>query len=352
MNSKGYVVAAVIAVVLVVSLLWLTPARSNRHASDPVASSPTSATGALAGVADGTTTVYAHNLRLRKGPTFQVYVRWLRGRMLRTRAGRNPSLDDQDSFVFEIDKGVIHVNIGDIQNYLNTSLAQNGPLKNIKVSGEGNELKLSGTVHKLLMPLPVEIKGTLSPAPDGRIHLHVTKIDVLKMPVKALMGGLKLDIKGVVGSSPVTGVEAVGDDLYLNTTSLLPPPHIRGKLTSVTMQTPDVVVIYGNTENDEAELAHWHNFLRLRGGTVGFGKLSMSNADLTLIDASNDAWFDLDLAKYQTQLVKGYSRMTAEGGLEMYMPDIVSQSVSLPNAVPLTTLKDRNLPLPAAPVKK
>ncbi len=233
MNSKRYVVAAAIAVVVVVSLLWLTLARTNRPAADPAVSSPTSASASFPSVADGTTTVYAHNLRLRKGPTFQVYVRWLRGRMLRTRPDRNPSLEDQDSFVFEIDKGLIHVNIGDIQNYLNTSLAQNGPLKNIKVSGEGNELKLSGTMHKLLMPLPVEIKGTLSPTPDGRIHLHVTKIDVLKMPVKALMGGLNLDIKGVVGSSPVTGVEAVGDDLYLNTTSLLPPPHIRGKLTTL-----------------------------------------------------------------------------------------------------------------------
>ena len=35
------------------------------------------------------TSIYAHNLMLRKGPDFRVYVRWLRGQMVRTRHGTN-----------------------------------------------------------------------------------------------------------------------------------------------------------------------------------------------------------------------------------------------------------------------
>ena len=35
---------------------------------------------------------------LRKGPSFRVYVRWLRGQMARTRRGVNPSFDDPESF--------------------------------------------------------------------------------------------------------------------------------------------------------------------------------------------------------------------------------------------------------------
>ncbi len=41
--------------------------------------------------------------------------------MVRTHPKINPSFDDADSFVLDIQKGVIHANIGDIGNFLNTS---------------------------------------------------------------------------------------------------------------------------------------------------------------------------------------------------------------------------------------
>ncbi len=49
---------------------------------------------------------------------------------------------------------------------------------------------------------------------------------------------------------------------------------------------------------DEDRLAQWHNFLKLTGGTLDFGKLAMNHVDLTMIDASQDPWFDLDLVNY------------------------------------------------------
>src|SRR5579872_3874765 len=67
------------------------------------------------------TTVSAHNLLLRKGPDFRVYIPWLRGRMVRTHHDVNPSFDDPESFVLDIETGIIHANIGDIGNFLNTT---------------------------------------------------------------------------------------------------------------------------------------------------------------------------------------------------------------------------------------
>ena len=290
------------------------------------------------------TTVYAHNLELRKGPDFRIYVRWLRGEMQPTNPGMTPSLDNEDSFVFHIDRGLIHANLGDLQTFLNSKLAPRSPLSNISLSGEGQQVKLTGTLHKVI-PLPVEILGTIGPAPNARVRVQITKINVLRLPMKRLLGGLSISASDVVGSTPVPGVEVKDDDIYLDTTRLLPPPHIRGQITSVAIQAPDVVVTYGaTTPEDEAELAKWHNFLRLRGGSVGFGKLTMHDADLTLIDASNDAWFDLDLGNYRQQLVKGYSRMTTENGLEMYLPDVGKGMP--PGALSLDTLRDKKRPLP------
>jgi hypothetical protein len=105
--------------------------------------------------------------------------------------------------------------------------------------------------------------------------------------------------------------------------------------------------IYGNSDTDEAKLAQWHNFLRLSGGTVGFGKLTMRNADLTLIDASDDPWFDLDLVNYQAQLVKGFSRITPQSGLEMFMPGLDGKAQNKSSeTITLDWLRNRNRALP------
>lgn len=337
--------AAVFAAVLF--LIWvLWPAKPKESSSGmKVSGTPPPAGTATSSANQGQTTVYAHNLELRKGPEFRIYVRWLRGEMEPVQSGRVPSLDDEESFVFHIDRGLIHANIGDLENYLNSKMAPQSPLKNMKLSGEGQEVKLSGTMRKLLIPLPVEITGTLAPAPNGRVHLAISKIQVLKVPVKALLGGLKLEVNDIVGTKVAPGVEVAGNDIYLDTTNLLPPPHIRGQISGITVHAPDVAVTYGDTTpEDDAELAQWHNFLRLRGGNVTFGKLTMRQADLTLIDASDDVWFDLDLANYQQQIVKGYSRMTPEKGLEIFMPDVGKEMPS--GSVSLDTLRNRNRPLP------
>jgi hypothetical protein len=265
--------------------------------------------------------------------------------MLPTRTGVVPSLDDESSFIFQIDRGLIHANLGDIANYLNSAMAARSPLKEMKLTGDGQQIRLSGIMHKLLIPLPVEVLGTIAPAPGGRIHVSISKINVLKMPVRGLLKGLKVEVDDIVGKEPVDGVEVRDNDIYLNTTVLLPPPHIRGQISAIELHAPDVVVTYGSTSpEDDQQLARWHNFLRLRGGSVRLGKLTMDDADLTLVDASGDRWFDLDLANYNDQLVRGFSRMTPDRGLEMFMPG-VGRALP-PGSISLDTLRDKTKPLP------
>ena len=346
-TRKSWTIAAIVAALLFIAIL-IHVTRSKT----PQPTITTAPTATPAAKDDPTpTTVYAHNVILRKGPVFRIYIRWIRGQMLRTHPNVNPSLDDPESFVFLIQKGVVHANVGDIANYFNTAAPANFPLKNITITGEGDQLKISGTLHKVI-PFPVEILNTVSSTPDGRIHLHVTKINALKIPVKAIMAGLHIDIKDIMGTSPMAGVELSGNDIFLDTTKLTPPPHIRGQPTRVTLVKPDLILVYGNSDTDESKLAQWHNFLRLNGGTVSFGKLTMHNADLTLVDASDDAWFDLDLVNYQAQLTNGFSRITPQQGLEMFMPDLDGHQKPSPS-VTLDWLRNRNRSLPPdIPVKQ
>jgi hypothetical protein len=58
-----------------------------------------------------------------------------------------------------------------------------------------------------------------------------------------------------------------------------------------------------------------------RGGTLRFGKLTMSDADLALIDLQPADPFDFYQDQYLRQLVAGYSKTTLAHGLNVYMPD-------------------------------
>jgi hypothetical protein len=299
------------------------------------------------------TTLYAHNIRLRKGPDFRIYIRWIHGQMLRLHEQVIPSFDDPDSFVLHIQKGVVRANIGDIAHYLNMKAPPDAPFKNISVEPDGDLLKVKGTVHKLI-PMPVELEGHLAVAPDGRVVFHTTKINALKIPVKGLLGGFHLELSDLVKATKVPGVELSGNDILFNTQTVLPPPHIRGELTSLTVKPPDIEAVYGNAPYTDAQLAKWHNFLRLSGGTVGFGKLTMHHVDLTLIDASQDPWFDLDLVNYQAQVVNGYTRITEQAGLEIFMPDLQeSGPPKVAQRITVEWLKNRYLSVPAdIPVTK
>jgi hypothetical protein len=349
------VLPVTVAIVAALLLGWfLGRSLMRRSASDVPSNAPAStAAAAPPTAADLTPTqVYAHNIMLRKGPDFRIYIAWIAGKMVRTKEQVDPTFDDADSFILQIDKGVIRANIGDICKYLNATAAKDSPLKNIEIQPEGERVKIHGTVKKVV-PLPVELLGSVAATKQGLVRLHIDRISVLKVPVKGLLGTFDLKLSDLVRSTNVPGVTITGNDIVFDTEKLLPPPHIRGELTTVQVKVPDIEVIYGNAPNDSTQLAQWHNFLRFRNGAVGFGKLTMHNTDLTMIDAVNEPWFDLDLVNYQNQLVNGYTRMTAQAGLEIYMPSLKAQSAKQPGQrVTLQWLKNKNAALPPDVAKK
>jgi hypothetical protein len=355
---------AVLISVLIVSLtLVVWDLKSTKSADEGSASTSPAPYGVGPGTSSATdgvgissasvpTTISAHNLLLRKGPNFRIYVPWLRGQMVRTRRNVNPSFDDPESFFLDVKSGVIHANVGDISNFLNTSGVANSPLKNISLSGDGDQVKLRGTLHKII-PLPVELIGTIAAVPDNGIQIHVTKLSVLKIPLKGLLGGFHITVADLFHPQGVPGVRVTDNDIIFDTQKILPPPHIHGQLTSVRIVNPDLEEIYGNAQNAMTNAKQWRNFLQLSDGTIDFGKLTMRQVDLMMIDISNDAWFDLDLTHYQDQLVNGYTHITPQAGVLIFMPDVDDLPPKKANQnISMEWLKNRNIPPPPDVVSK
>jgi hypothetical protein len=360
MRPRTWILSAIVIITVVVLFDWLVirsreAAKNAATASSDASTSIATASSNSATVSSGSasdsdlapTAIYAHNLMLRKGDTgFRVYVRWLRGQMARTARNNNPSFDEPDSFVLIIKNGVVHTNVGDLANFLNAGIT-NSPLTNIKLAGDGDQLKLTGTLHKVV-PLPIEVISTIGVAPDNRILIHVTKINVLKIPFKKLLGGLNVTVASMFKSGQIPGVEVKDNDILLDTAKAIPPPHIRGQLSSVRIENPDFVQVYGDTKQDLTRVEQWRNYLQLQGGTIDFGKLTMRHVDLIMVDISDNYWFDLDLSKYQDQLVNGYTRMTPEAGLQIFMPSLDQiPAEKKSHSISMEWLKHRNMPPPA-----
>ena len=135
------------------------------------------------------------------------------------------------------------------------------------------------------------------------------------------MFGVELD--DLIKLKRTPAVRIVDDDFLLDPERLLPSPRVNGHLTRSSTRRgscrPSVGERWRNHRTPPiARLAiscHYH------GGILRFGKLTMSDADMQLIDADPKDQFDFFPKRYIKQLVAGYSKNTLSGGLKVYMPD-------------------------------
>jgi hypothetical protein len=133
--------------------------------------------------------------------------------------------------------------------------------------------------------------------------------------------GLKMD--DLVKVEESRGVKVHENDFLLDPEKLLPPPHIRGRVTEVWIEGDRVVQRFGEQKAGEKSWgpAGHPNYMYFQGGELRFGKLTMSDTDLDLIDKDPRDPFDFDLDRYNDMLVAGYSKNTSARGLRTFMPD-------------------------------
>jgi hypothetical protein len=316
------------------------PAESKKSKVDAALAPPAANSDDL-----GYTDLAVHDVIFHTTSAATLRVKWLRARMYPTKKGTYPSFDDTNSFRLEVQEGLIGMNLNDLQTLVNGGALKGSSLKNVKIAPAGRQLKISGTLHKVV-PLPVQILADISASPDGKsVRLHLQKISVMKMPVKGLLEKLHIQTADLFDPNNSPGVSVSGDNVDLDLNELLPPPHTLGRLTDVRIwKTGDLMEYYGTPRPDAYRIKQWRNFMRLRGGTVNFGKLTMHNTDLLLVDTSQSDWLNFDVVHYQEQLVNGQTHITPEAGLEIFVPDINKIPRTEANRqISLQWMKNRNV---------
>jgi hypothetical protein len=243
-------------------------------------------------------------------------------------ASEPPNFDDQRSYSVQVQTAEMWMDMTSLGNLMNQHVfaCDGAPLSNISVRTTGDgRLQQTATMHKGVN-VRVSMKATVGVAPDGRLRLHVESEKALGVPATGLLEMFGLKLSDLVDLKSRRGIAISGNDIELDPGEILPPPHMRGHLTRAEIVGDRLHQIFGSASDAAAaplapKDSNARNYLYFRGATLRFGKLTMSDTDLQLIDADQHDPFDFYPARYGAQLVAGYSKNTPHGGLRTYMPD-------------------------------
>ena len=276
---------------------------------------------------DSTVHTDMRHVNMHIEPGIVLMIERLHGTVLPTHRNSPPALNDKSSMIIDIESGDIAIDTLSLATLLNRHVFgyAGAPLRNLHVSVEGNEMVQTGSLKKVVW-LSFRIRATVALTPEGDIRVHPTAIKVAGIGVKGLsswLGGLSK----LITLAPGHGARIDGSDFILSPTEMLPPPKIRGKLTSIKLEPGGLRQTFGSVEAARVPLVHRDgstakNYMYFHGGTLRFGKLTMSGTDLEIVDMDQTNPFDYALDRYQEHLVAGHSNTTSADGLIVVMPDV------------------------------
>jgi Domain of unknown function (DUF811). len=277
--------------------------------------------------ADTVTQVQMRNVDFYVDPDIALRIHHLRGEM-RSKRGGPVMFDDKTSFIIHIDTAEVGLTGADLGALMNKYVFNypGSPLRNLRVSMSGSEIVQKGTLHKVL-DVPFEITASLAVTPDGRIQIHPTKTVILGLHVDHLMKALGLSLDKIISLSGAKGATVKGNDIFLNPTTIIPPPSIEGRIVAIKVAGDQVVQTFAPASGSPpAPLAvpdtSAPNYMFYKGGRLQFGKLLMLDAEMLIVDIDQADPFRFSLEKYNAQLIEGYSVTLPDLGLEVHMRDL------------------------------
>jgi hypothetical protein len=270
--------------------------------------------------------VEMRNVALRVSDGVVLHVRALDGEFVSRSQSIPPLFDDPTSYTVRVRGADISIDAASLTSLVRDSLAAHpSSLRDVTIRIQDGRLQAAGTLRKGVS-VPFSMSASVSATGDGLVRMHATTLKAAGVPVKGLLDLLGLDVADLMKMPPGTGIRADGDDLLMDAAALLPPPRMEGRLRSVAV-SGDRLVLRMNGAGAPPERPRTlpspsaKNYLYFYGGSIRFGKLTMTDADMQLIDADPSSPFDFYPARYEAQLVAGYSRNTKRKGLQVFMPD-------------------------------
>jgi hypothetical protein len=265
--------------------------------------------------------VQMRNVTYHYADNVAVQIRRLGGELLPTK-GEFPVFDDKNSFALHVVAAEMAISADNMANVLNQYVfaRKDSPIKNVSVKIVNGRLQIKGKLHNK-GDVSFETESSLSATQDGKIRMHAEKVKALHLPVKGFMDLFGIEIADLIKAGRVNGIRAEKDDLIFDPSQALPPPHITGQVTQVRLEGNNIVQVFGSPGSYKWVQAPAQNYMAYRRNRLKFGKLIMQDTDMVLIDPDPRDPFDFYLDHYQEQLTAGYTKITPQFGLRVFMVD-------------------------------
>lgn len=263
------------------------------------------------------------NVDLRVTADITLHVQHLRGRFEPEGRRSVPYLDEKTSYGVVVDTGVVAIDLASLNALMTHTLAgarSNIDKLRISTDADGN-LRQKGVIDKAIN-IPFSVRAGVKATPDGRLRVFSKSVKSLGIPMKPMMKLFHIEMDDLLRVKPGHGVTVSDNDLILDPATLLPPPSMRGTVTAARVEGNSVVQVFGGGEERHlSPPASSRNYIYWRGGSLAFGKLTMTATDLELVDMDPKDPFDFSVDRWNDQLVAGYSKTTTVRGLKAHMPD-------------------------------
>jgi hypothetical protein len=258
-------------------------------------------------------------------------LRYLKGEFIPQK--KPPVFEDPATYDLQIRSAVIAIDTLSLSRLLNRHVLgyKGAPIRDVHLQVDKDEIVQRGKMGAVSFT----IRSKPSVNEDGRIRLHPTDVKVLGLSVEGLMKTFGMTLEKSLHLKEDRGLEIDKNDLLLDPAKMLPPPRIQGRLRAVELEPDRLVQDFGEPDS-LARLTYFGgdrpapNYMHYQGGTMRFGRLTMTPLDLLLVDADPSDPFEFSLAHYHEQLVAGSHRTTPDDALVVSMPDYPAPSISTP----------------------
>jgi hypothetical protein len=261
------------------------------------------------------------NVLFRYSPDLAVLIVRLRGTLLPTPGHSAPSFNDPSSFLVATDAAEMRMTTAQLSALMNQWLL-NSPksqLKNIRISAEGDQLLIHGTMKKGLH-IPFNSTAGVGITNDNRIRMTVQKVKAGNLPVKGLMDAIGLSLDDLISQKGLHGLSVEKDSFLIDPQTAFPPPQIRAKISSVKVVGQSLVLLFG--QGVPTLKPHpWKNFMAMRGGSMEYGREEMFDSDMAMIDSTPADPFDFYLKEYWCQVVAGAIKAQPDKAMRLFVPD-------------------------------
>ncbi|HRP68785.1 MAG TPA: hypothetical protein PLY93_04580 [Turneriella sp.] len=245
------------------------------------------------------------------------------------------NFDDVNSFRIDILSGEAFVKT-EIMEYIFNNMVFNydgSPLKNMKMQffdddedgKKVKKLRLTGDM-KLVMWISFEMTGKMYLDREKTLMvIEAERIKSLGNPyTKGILDAVGLNMEKLLPVPTGRGVTMIGNKIIVEPFKIFPPPQIGGYISDMRLHNDGLQLFFSSKTKvnfPPLPVRNVKNYLYLYRGDVKFGKLTMVDARLQMVDMSQQNDFDFYLKKYQLPLAVGYSKIMSDGSVVAHIPD-------------------------------